>query len=52
MRHLSPASRKRWWLIANDPDSDWVYVDVYEGDEMQAAERYMSHVLKDRKSVV
>jgi hypothetical protein len=40
-------SRKRRLLIANDPDSDWVYVDVYEGDEMQAAERYMSHVLNN-----
>lgn len=32
-------------LIANDPDSRWVYVDIYEGDEVAAASRYMSHVL-------
>lgn len=38
-------SRQRRLLIASDPESDWVYVDIYEGDEMQAAERYMSHVL-------
>ena len=32
-------------LIANDPDSRWVYVDIYDGDETEAANRYMSHVL-------
>lgn len=32
-------------LIANDPESRWVYVDVFEGDEIQAASRYMTHVL-------
>lgn len=37
--------RKRRLLIANDPESGWVYVDVYEGDEKEAASRYMSHVL-------
>lgn len=37
--------RKRRLLIANDPDSGWVYVDIYEGDEREAASRYMSHVL-------
>ncbi len=40
-------SRKRRLLIASDPDSGWVYVDVYDGDEMKAAERYMSHVLNN-----
>lgn len=40
-------SRKKRLLIANDPDSGWVYVDVYEGDELEAAERYMSHVLNN-----
>lgn len=38
--------RGRRLLIANDPESRWVYVDVYEGDELEAAERYMSHVLR------
>lgn len=38
-------SRQRRLLIANDPDSDWVYVDIYDGDELEAAGRYMSHVL-------
>lgn len=32
-------------LVASDPDSKWVYVDIYDCDEKQAAERYMSHVL-------
>lgn len=32
-------------LIANDPETGWVYVDIFEGDEVAAAERYMSHVL-------
>jgi len=36
---------KRRLLVANDPLSKWVYVDIYEGDEQQAASRYMSHVL-------
>ncbi len=36
---------KRRLLVANDPASGWVYVDIYEGDEKKAAERYMSHVL-------
>lgn len=33
-------------LIANDPDSQWVYVDLYKDDEADAARRYMKHVLK------
>lgn len=37
--------RKRRLLIANDPDSGWVYVDIYDGDEKEAASRYMRHVL-------
>ena len=36
---------RRHLLVASDPDSKWVYVDIYEGDEKHAAERYMSHVL-------
>lgn len=32
-------------LVANDPESGWVYVDIYDGDEKEAASRYMSHVL-------
>ncbi len=36
---------KRRLLVANDPNSNWVYVDIYEGDEREAAGRYMSHVL-------
>ncbi|WP_246143532.1 helix-turn-helix domain-containing protein [Colwellia echini] len=32
-------------LIANDPTSGWVYVDVYDGNETEAANRYMSYVL-------
>ena len=33
-------------LIANDPHSQWVYVDLYQDDEADAARRYMKHVLK------
>lgn len=36
---------QRRMLMANDPESGWVYVDVYDGNELEAAERYMSHVL-------
>ncbi|CAA0098368.1 Uncharacterised protein [BD1-7 clade bacterium] len=32
-------------LVATDPQSRWVYVDIYDGDEKEAASRYMSHVL-------
>ncbi len=39
------ATGKRRLLIANDPASGWVYVDIYDGDEEDAANRYMSHVL-------
>lgn len=40
-------NQKRRLLVASDPQSRWVYVDVYEGDELAAAERYMSHVLNN-----
>ncbi|WP_170235863.1 helix-turn-helix domain-containing protein [Colwellia demingiae] len=36
---------KRRLLIANDPKSGWVYVDIYDGNESEAASRYMSYVL-------
>jgi transposase-like protein len=36
---------QRRLLIANDPESRWVYVDIYDGDEKDAASRYMTHVL-------
>ncbi|NRA42204.1 MAG: helix-turn-helix domain-containing protein [Pseudomonadales bacterium] len=39
--------KRRRLLIANEPNSNWLYVDLYEGDEKQAAERYMSHVLNN-----
>jgi len=32
-------------LVANDPMSKWVYVDIYDGNEAEAANRYMSYVL-------
>lgn len=38
----SPQSRL---LIASVPETRWVYVDIFQGDEVAAAERYMSHVL-------
>lgn len=39
--------RRRRLLVASDPDSRWVYVDIYDGDEKEAASRYMSHVLNN-----
>lgn len=32
-------------LVAHDPDSSWVYVDLYCDQEIDAARRYMKHVL-------
>ena len=32
-------------FAANDPHSTWVYVDIYDGNEREAASRYMSYVL-------
>ncbi len=32
-------------LVANEPETGWIYVDIYDGDEKEAASRYMSHVL-------
>jgi hypothetical protein len=37
--------QKRRLLVANDPSSGWVYVDIYDGNEADAASRYMSYVL-------
>ncbi len=37
--------KQRRLLVANDPASGWVYVDIYDGDEKEAASRYMKHVL-------
>lgn len=34
------------FFIANDPDSGWVYVDIFDGDPAEAALRYMSHALR------
>jgi hypothetical protein len=39
------AHNTRRLLIANDPVSNWVYVDIYDGNEAEAANRYMSYVL-------
>ncbi|MFT6139736.1 MAG: transposase-like protein [Psychromonas sp.] len=32
-------------LVANDPSGSWVYVDLYCDQEINAARRYMKHVL-------
>ncbi len=32
-------------FMASDPESGWVYVDLYEDDTIDAASRYMRHVL-------
>jgi len=44
-KNTSKLQPKRRLLIANDPVSNWVYVDIYDGDEAEAANRYMSYVL-------
>lgn len=33
-------------LIAHDLTSNWVYVDLYTGDDYQAAQRYVGYVLR------
>lgn len=33
-------------LIAHDLNSNWIYVDLYSDDDYQAAQRYISYVLK------
>jgi len=41
---INPTGQYRL-LVANDPDSSWVYVDLYKDDEIDAARRYMKYVL-------
>ena len=43
--HAKEQQNTRRLLIANDPSSSWVYVDIYDGNESEAASRYMSYVL-------
>lgn len=43
---LDKKQRQQRLLIANDPNSQWVYVDLYQDDEADAARRYMKYVLK------
>jgi transposase-like protein len=40
-----PGEAKRRLLIASDPQSRWVYVDMYDDNDESAANRYMKHVL-------
>lgn len=40
-----PGEARRRLLIASDPESRWVYVDMYEDNDESAANRYMKHVL-------
>ncbi len=42
---LPKEKKQRRLLVANDPASRWVYVDIYDGNEKEAASRYMSYVL-------
>ncbi|WP_028864004.1 transcriptional regulator [Psychromonas aquimarina] len=39
-------SKQQRLLMAHDPDSCWIYVDLYDDDEYQAAQRYIRYVLK------
>lgn len=34
-------------FIAHDPETRWVYVDIYTDDATQASSRYMSHALRE-----
>ena len=43
--HFEGEEHQRRLLVASDPESKWVYVDIYDGNEKEAASRYMSHVL-------
>ena len=46
MKPVSKAAQNgQHLLIANDPQSNWVYVDIYDGNEAEAASRYMTYVL-------
>lgn len=40
-----PGEARSRLLIASDPESRWVYVDMYEDNDESAANRYMKHVL-------
>lgn len=40
-----PGEARRRLLIASDPESRWVYVDLYDDNDESAANRYMKHVL-------
>ena len=33
-------------LLGVDPNSDWIYLDIYQDDNIQATNRYISNVLK------
>jgi len=45
-KHSDNKIKKHRLLIAHDLDSQWVYVDLYQDDEADAARRYMQYVLK------
>lgn len=40
-----PGEKRRRLLMASDPQSRWVYVDLYDDNDESAANRYMKHVL-------
>ncbi|MCP4321575.1 MAG: helix-turn-helix domain-containing protein [Psychromonas sp.] len=42
----SQTEHKTSLLMAHDLSSNWVYVDLYSDDDYQAAQRYVSYVLK------
>lgn len=43
---FSETQRERCLFVAHDPQSRWIYVDIYEDDIVDAAGRYMSHALR------
>jgi len=47
LQDAPPSTHKTSLLIADDLNSDWIYVDLYEDDDFQAAQRYIKYVLKN-----
>lgn len=43
---FSDEQTEKGLFVASDPETGWVYVDIYGDDAADAAERYMSHTLR------
>lgn len=40
------SGERLYMFVASDPDSDWAYVDIYQGSAKAASTRYMEYVLR------